>query len=183
MPTVERFMVCRISTVGQKGGNVSDAQNPWGEAGELYRFGIDLSIQDSEFGLRYPLLRLGSLLDLPEQEREELAELGRIVIQDGDVGEIAGRIMERQGASPLAVAIANIVQEARFFGGGDMRGAMLGAVFGAYAGIDSSQTGDDRAVRAVLGAIGGALAASTYTRLQDMLEARSLTWREWSELR
>ena len=162
---------------------MSNSHNIGEEAGELYRSGIDFTIQDSEFGLRYPLLRLGSLLDLPEQEREELTELGRIVIQDGDVGEIAGRLRERQGASPLAVAIASIVQEARFFGGGDTRGALLGAVFGAYAGIDSSQTGDDRAVRAVLGATGGALALTTHTQLQERLEARfrSLSWREWSE--
>jgi hypothetical protein len=181
MHTVESVIARCFYKVGQKGGTVSDAQDIWEEAGEVYRSGIGFSIQDSALGLRYPLRRLGSLLRLPEQDREELTELGRIVIQEGDVGEVADRIRERQDASPLAVAVAAIVQEARFSGGGDTRGAMLGAVFGAYAGLESSQTGDEPHVGAVLGAIGGALAVTTYTQLQEILEARSLSWREWSE--
>jgi hypothetical protein len=58
---------------------------------------------------------------------------------------------------------------------------MLGAVFGAYAGLESSHIGADPQTRAVLGAIGGAVAATTYTELQKSLEARSLSWQEWSE--
>jgi hypothetical protein len=58
---------------------------------------------------------------------------------------------------------------------------MLGAVFGAYAGLESSHIGADPHTRAVLGAIGGAVAATTYTELQKSLEARSLSWQEWSE--
>ena len=58
---------------------------------------------------------------------------------------------------------------------------MLGAIFGAYAGLQSSEREDDPHARAVLGAIGGAVAATTYTELQERLEARSLSWREWSE--
>jgi hypothetical protein len=163
---------------------VSDTQDIWQEAGEVYDFAINFSVQDSFRALRYPLLRINDLLRLPEQEpkeglrgAEELTELGQIVIQEGDVGEVADRIRERQDASPLAVAIASIVQAS----GGDRR-AMLGAVFGAYAGLESSQIrGYDPHVRAVLGAIGGALAVTTYTQLQGQLEARSLSWREWSE--
>jgi hypothetical protein len=159
---------------------VSDTQNIGEGAGEVYRQGLGLTIQDSTLGLRYPLRRLRAVLSLPEQDAQELTELGRIVIQEGDVVEVADRIKERPDASPLAVAIANIVQEARF---SDTRTAMLGAVFGAYAGLESSQIGDDPQVRAVLGAIGGALALTTHTQLQEMLEARfrSLSWREWSE--
>jgi hypothetical protein len=132
--------------------------------------------------LRYPLRRLRALLSLPEQDAQELTELGRIVIQ-GDVGEVTDRIRQRQDASPLALAIANIVREARLSGGEGRRGAMLGAVFGAYAGLESSESEDDPQVRAVLGAIGGALALTAHTQLQEMLEARfrSLSWREWSE--
>jgi hypothetical protein len=96
---------------------------------------------------------------------------------------VAERIRQWQDASSLAVAIANIVREARFSGGEDRRGAMLGAIFGAYAGLQSSERPDDPQVRAVLGAIGGALALTTHAQLQEMLEARSrsLSWREWSE--
>jgi hypothetical protein len=66
------------------------------------------------------------------------------------------------------------------------RGALLGAVFGAYAGLESSflgvrPIGGDPHTRAVIGAINGAVAATTYNELQERLEARSLSWREWSE--
>ena len=148
------------------------------DAGEAYRFAIRHSIEDSTRGLRYPLLRLGSLLQLPERDREALAELGRIVIQKGDVEEVANRIRARGGVHPLAVAIASIVHDAELSSGGeDTREAMLGAVFGAYAGLESRQVGE-----AVQGAISGALAAATYTKLQETLEARSHSWREWSEI-
>ena len=63
---------------------------------------------------------------------------------------------------------------------------MLGAVFGAYAGVDVSQgsvreIGDDPQASIVLGVIGGAVVATTYNELQSFLEASSLSWREWSE--
>ena len=162
---------------------MSNSHNIGEEAGEVYRSGMGFARQDAQFGLRYPLRRLRALLSLPEQDAQQLTELGRIVIQGVDVGEVTDRIRQRQDASPLALAIANIVREARFSGGEDRRGAMLGAVFGAYAGLESSESEDDPQVRAVLGAIGGALALTTHTQLQEMLEARfrSLSWREWSE--
>jgi hypothetical protein len=162
---------------------VSNSHKIGEEAGEVYRSGMDFARQDAQFGLRYPLRRLRALLSLPEQDAQELTELGRIVIQGGDVGEVTDRLRQRQDASLLALAIANIVREARFSSGEDSRGALLGAVFGAYAGLESSESEDDPQVRAVLGAIGGALALTTHTQLQEMLEARfrSLSWREWAE--
>ena len=160
---------------------MSDTQNPWEEAGEVYRLAFNFSGQDSARGLRYSLIRLGSLLDIPGRDMEELSELGRTVIQEGDVGEVADRIRERRGTSPLAVAIASIVRNAKL-SNGDPRAAMLGAVFGAYAGLETSQIiGQNPRANAILGAIGGALSATTNTRLQEILEARSLSWREWSE--
>jgi hypothetical protein len=180
MLTMERVSARCFSKAGQKGGSVSDTQNIGEEAGQVYRFGMNFALQDAQFGLRYPLRRLRALLSLPEQDAQELTELGQAVIQGGDVEGVADQIRQRQDASPLAIAIANIVQEARF---SDTRGAMLGAVFGAYAGLQSSEREDDPQARAVLGAIGGALALTTHTQLQEMLEARfrSLSWREWSE--
>jgi hypothetical protein len=199
MLTVEVVSIRRLSNGGQNGGSVSDTQDIWQEAGEVYRFAIDFSVEDSARALRYPLLRLSNLLRLPEQEpkkglrgAEELTELGQIVIQGGDVVEAADRIIERQDASPLAVTIASIVRASAFGTEDRRRRAMLGAVFGAYGALkESTQTGGDphtKAVReqetisrAVLGAIGGAVAATTYQELQEILEARSLSWREWSE--
>ena len=64
---------------------MSDTQDIGREAGEVYRSGLHVSLDDSRRALKYPLHRLGSLLDLPDQDREELIELGRIVIQKGEV--------------------------------------------------------------------------------------------------
>jgi len=189
MLTVEADSTRRTSKAGQKGVSVSDTQDIGQEAGEVYRFAIDFSVEDSARALRYPLLRLNSeFFRLPEgsttglsPEAEELTELGRILLQGGDGVEIADRIKEGQDASPLAVAIASIVKASALGREDSRRGAMLGAVFGAYAGLKSSHIGGDPHTRAVLGAIGGAVAATTYTELQKSLEARSLSWQEWSE--
>jgi len=110
MLKVEMVSACRFSKEWQKGGSVSDTQDIGQEAGEVYRFGMGFAREDSQFGLRYPLRRLRALLRLPEQDAQELTELGRIVIQEGNVEEVADRIRQRQDASPLAVAIASIVQ-------------------------------------------------------------------------
>ena len=188
MAAVVKGIVCRSSKVGQKGGSVSDTQNIGQEAGEVYHSAIHFSVNDATRALRYPLLRLNNLLRLPEQEpmeghraAEELTELGQIVTQGGDVVEVADRIRERPHASPLVVAIASIMRATAGIPEDFRRGAMLGAVFGAYTGLESSHIGGDPHARAVLGAIGGAVAATTYTEVQERLEARSLSWREWSE--
>ena len=131
-----------------------------------------LPFEDARRALRYPLLRL-SLVGLSQQDMKELTELGQAVIQEGDVREAARRIEERRGASPLAVVIANIVHNAEKR---DEREVMLGAIFGAYAGLESRQMGE-----AILGAIGGALAATTYSDLQKHLKESEVSWKEWSE--
>jgi len=157
---------------------VSDTEDKRAEAAlEGVTFAFRQSIEDSMRGLRYPLRRL-SIVGLTERDAKELTELGQIVIQEGDVGEVAERIRARPGASPLAVTIASLVegfanrQDAK-----EARELMLGALFGAYAGLGTRQMMD-----AVLGAIGGALAVTTYPVVQERLKERSLSWREWSEL-
>ena len=160
---------------------MSETQDIWEEAGSLYNFALDFSFQDAGNGLRYALLRL-STQGLTKQDQEELAELGRLAIWELDVEQAANRIRERADASPLAVAIANIVRQASFFGAGggtSTKMAMLGAVFGAYTGTAFSGGGGDPHVRSVLGAIGGAVATSTNKILQDRLEAQS--WQEFLE--
>ena len=154
---------------------MGDTQEIWQEAGQLYNSALDLSFEDVGGGLRYALLRL-STQGLTEQDQEELAELGRLAIQELDVEQAANRIRERADARPLAVAIADIVRHATFSGEGggtSTKMAMLGAVYGAYAGMAFSPGGDDPRGRSILGAIAGAIATSTNKVLQDTLEARS----------
>jgi hypothetical protein len=130
-----------------------------------YASGIGFLREDSTGGLRYHLLRL-SLVGLSEQDREELSELARLAFQGSDVAEAAGRIKQRESASELAVAIADIVSRAQ----GNKKAALLGAVFGAYAGLEAVGENSDKRLQAVLGAIAGALAASATSFTEARLE-------------
>jgi hypothetical protein len=132
-----------------------------------------LPFEDARNGLGYPLRRL-SLVGLSPRDIEELTDLGQAVFQDGNVHEVAKRIWERQGASALAVVIANIVNSVEKR---DRREAVVGAFFGAYARLEPG-----RMREAVLGAIGGALAATTYSDLQDFLEEIEMSWQRWANI-
>ncbi len=130
-----------------------------------YTMGIDTIHEDSIDGFKYHLLRL-ELVGLSEQDREELSELARLAFQELDVAEAAGRIEQRESASELAVAIADIVRCAQ----GSKKAAMLGAVFGAYAGVHAVGENSDNRLQAVLGGIAGALAASGTSFTEARLE-------------
>lgn len=160
---------------------MSDTEDTRGKAiEETLNFAFGQSIHDLSRGLNDVLGRLGGFLELPRQDVEQLTELGRTVIQEGDVGEVAERIRARPGASDLAVTIAIIMQGVEFSSPEDAKAArerMLGTVFGAFAGVRTR-----RMREAVLGAMGGALAVTTYRGLHDMLKEDPSAWRAWSEM-
>ena len=132
------------------------------EAGEHFRSSTDLSFDDAmQRRLRYHLLRL-TVVGLTSDDVEDLSELGRLAFQDSDVTEQSTKIKQRPSASPLAFAIADILERA---GGGrpasvSLRTVMLGAVLGAYTALGGVPD-DHRSTAAVLGAVGGAIATST----------------------
>jgi hypothetical protein len=136
------------------------------DAGSNYGFAIGLSSGDARNGLKYVLLRLSSL-GLTAEDQQELRELARLAFNDLDVKDAAERIT-KTSASPLALAIADIVQNA----GGSFENmvstkmALLGAVFGAYTAIRPGRSDDGS--EGVLGAIAGAVAVSTNEFLQNM---------------
>jgi len=141
---------------------------------------FDIIIRDLSRGLNDIVGRLGAFLELPRQDVEQLLELGRTVIHEGDVGKVAERIRARQDASDLALVIATMMQGVKISSPEDAKAArerMLGALFGAFVGI---RTGRMR--EAVLGAMGGALAFSVYPILHEMLKENELSWRQWSEM-
>lgn len=143
-----------------------------------YKNAIDISsgsFGDARNGLKYALMRL-SLLGLTEQDREQLGELARLAFQESDVTEAANHIKDRKSASPLAVAIADIVTESSAHGGQKMtKMAMLGALFGAYPARN-----DHNLLNGVLGAIAGAVAVATSKFIQDEMEAN--LWRKFAEM-
>ena len=133
------------------------------------------SFGDARNGLKYVLMRL-TLLGITEQDREQLGELARLAFQESDVMEAANQIKGRSSASPLAVAIADIVAASSEQGGQKMtKMAMLGAVFGAYPARK-----DHNILNGILGAIAGAVAVTTSKFIQDDMEMK--LWRQFVEM-
>ena len=148
----------------------------WRGAGAALRAATDHSFGDARNGLRYMLLRL-SVVGLTDGEREQLTELARLAFQESDVAAQAGRIRDAADASPLAVAIADLVQET---GRTSKRATMLGAISGAYAALRSAGGQHDELVlKGLLGAVAGATAAAT-SEFLDGERARD-SWRSFLE--
>jgi len=144
----------------------SEEQDLAREAGNLYDNARNFASEDARLGLKYMLLRL-SLLGLSDHDQKQLRKLARLVFADADgaqeeAGQEAERIRSRKTASPLAVAITNIVSSAS-----EKKMAMLGTVFGAYAGL-----GRNNITSGILGAVGGGVACSTNDLLQQHLEMK-----------
>jgi hypothetical protein len=112
---------------------------------------------DARNGLHYMLLRL-SVAGLTTDEQEQLLELGARTFSGGDADNVASKIISNQQASPLAVAIASIVQKSRL----SKKMSMLGSVFGAYSAL-----GEPTPEHCILAAAAGAVALSTSEFLQQ----------------
>lgn len=132
------------------------------DTAEYFGSAISMSFEDAmQRRLRYHLLRLtgvGLLLD----EVDDLGELGRLAFESSDVTGQVAKIRERAGVTSLAIAIANIVEDAGkgVRGQVSLRAVFLGAVLGAYAAVGGVRDMDQTTV-AILGAIGGAIALPT----------------------
>ena len=138
------------------------------EAGDRFRSAVDLSFSDAQQRrFRYHLLRL-TVVDLTRQDVADLGELGRLAFQGSNVTEQAARIRERADASPLAVAIADILERAAsgLPASAGLGPVLLGAVLGAYTSLRGGQDGDEAAT-AILGSISGAVAAATSALVFD----------------
>ena len=147
-------------------------------AGEFFRVAAGLSFEDAEpQRLRYHLLRL-TVVGLTKEDVADLAELGRLAFQDSDVKKQATKIKQRVDASPLAFAIADIVEQAGDVLGGRVstKTVMLGAVLGAYTSLGGASDVPQSSV-ATLGAIGGAVAVSTNAFVADNINQKS--WFEY----
>lgn len=155
---------------------MSDGDDLSRTAGENFGLAAQMSFEDAmQRRLRYHLLRL-TAVGLHRDEVEDLGELGRLSFGESDVTGQTTKIKERPGASSLAFAIADMVERADGGAGGAVsrRGVFTGAVLGAYAALGDVRDIDQTAV-AVLGAIGGAIAASTSTFIADHIPEGSLS--------
>jgi hypothetical protein len=148
------------------------------EIEETLEFAFRQSVEDFSRGLSQTLGRL-RVVGLSTRDVEELRELVQMVIQKGDVDEVAERIMARQGASTLALTIASImrgVEVSSEEGAKAARERLLATLLGAFAGLGTGRRRD-----AVLGAMGGALAVTTSSVIQERVERTLGSWRRWSE--
>ncbi|WP_431683417.1 hypothetical protein [Kitasatospora sp. KL5] len=138
--------------------STSSAQDFSPGVGDAYRIARDFVFEDAALGrLRYHLLRL-TTAGLGHEEVDDLRALGRLAFDGADTSELAVRIRDRAGASRLAVAFVDVVEQA---GREDERGPVLvGAVLGAYASLGRVGRADTQAA-ALLGAVGGAVVAAT----------------------
>ena len=135
------------------------------DAGRLYLRAVDLNQEDFRLrALKYPLLRL-SIHGLSDHDQKELAELAKDVVEERDVTDTCKRITSRKSASPIAVAIAEIVVSARR----SKWMAMLGSVVGAHAALSLSAGGQNDVGFDVVGAIVGAACLESGEFLQQVI--------------
>lgn len=149
-------------------------------AGSICNDTILEASDDAHHGLRYLLLRL-EVAGLKDADREQLGALARLIQEPVDgaaVTKAVEGIKSRTSAAPLAIAIADIVAAAPV---ARMKMTLLGALFGAYLGVDLpiEVAGFDPQdpTTGVLGAIAGTIAVSTNSILQEELIANQ--WREF----
>jgi hypothetical protein len=128
------------------------------EAGQRFDAEMGLAFEDGNLGLKYVLLRL-ELAGLTAQDQKNLRDLISAACRDQDVTESADRVRNAESASPLAAAIANIVQNAK----SQKKAAALGALFGAHGAMVPFGSKRDP----IECAIAGAGAASSIALLND----------------
>jgi hypothetical protein len=133
------------------------------EAGGSYQHAIRLSFDDAQRGLKYALLRITSLMRLGEQDAADLRRLAELAVQELDVTDVATAIVARADAAPLTVAVANILLGAQ----GSRRAAICGAIFGIYTAFEL----EDRDLAGIIGAVSGAVAASTVAFAREQAES------------
>jgi hypothetical protein len=147
-------------------------------AGEQFRSAARFAFEDAtQRRLRYHLIRL-TVVGLTQEDVQDLSELARLAFQDADLTEQANKVKQRAGVSPLAFAIADILEQAAGVLGGrvDNKMLMLGSVLGAYTAVATAGSGAGELAEttvAIQGALGGAVALSTSSVILDNIKQES----------
>jgi hypothetical protein len=139
-------------------------------AASRYERAVALGHEDLQLrAVKYLLLRLTGA-GLQMSEVEPLRALAGSAFQESNVTNEVEDVRKQSNSSPLALALAGIVGQAR----GSKRMAMLGAVLGAHAargarGADGSRDG----LAEIQGAIVGASVFETNRMLEEMIASPS----------
>jgi hypothetical protein len=135
------------------------------EAGNLYQHAVGLNREDFQLrALKYPLLRL-SIHGVSAEDQKELADLAKDVVEERDVTRASDKITNRKSASPIAVAIADIVRSAQ----GSKWVTMLGSIVGAHAALSLTAGGRNDVGFDIVGAIVGATCLNSDKFLQEVI--------------
>ena len=150
--------------MSETGSFSNDAEDRFDAAA---RFGFE-DVQQRR--LRYHLLRL-TVVGLGRQDLGDLLELAALTFDDGDVTQQTAAIRQRADVSPLASAIARIMDRAARGVGGPVRmsSVMLGAVLGAYTAMRDAG-GAVSTDAAIAGAVGGAVALTVSDEARHAIE-------------
>lgn len=115
-------------------------------AANLCQSAIERHRQDAHLGLEYLLKRM-TVAGLALDDIPGLKQLGIAVLKNSDINPAVNRIRGRDSVTPIAVAIANVVDAAP----SDQRQVVfLGAVLGAHSAVDIGQGDHALAVFAVI---------------------------------
>jgi hypothetical protein len=144
-------------------------------AGELFGEAVRFTFEDmAAQKLHYHLERLTSV-GLTDNDVKDLDELASRVLLEIDVTEQVRRIKQRADVSPLAFAIADLLDHpggSASTGPETLKTMILGAVLGAYTSFSDFPEIDQTAA-AIVGAIGGAVAMSTSSSIIADMNRRS----------
>jgi len=142
----------------------SDATAFAENAAQLFNSAISLSREDARLGLKYLLLRL-TTVGLKSDEVGELQQLGIAVFKNADIA-LPLQNIRKPLASPLAVAIANVLEAVP----PDRRQSVfLAAVLSAHA---AHNVGERRSDLVLFAAVNGAATAQTTILTQDLIAHR-----------
>jgi hypothetical protein len=143
------------------------------EAGTRYARAISLGHEDLQLrAVKYLLLRL-TVGGLNSEDVDRLRPLARAAFFEEDVTAEVNEVRKSKKSSPLALALADVVAEAK----GSKRMAMLGAVLGAHAALGARvDQGAQHGLAEMQGAIVGAAVFETHRLLEQMITTPS-----WSD--
>jgi hypothetical protein len=141
------------------------------KAADLCHRALERNREDARLGLKYILLRL-TTVGLTTEDVGELQKLAVAVFDKTDIAPAVKKIGQHKSASPLAVAIANVVAavpEAQ------RQDVLLGAVLSAHAAHDVSERD---AALVLFAAVNGAATVQTHALTQEFLAHGKA--REWA---
>jgi hypothetical protein len=157
---------------------MADPQETSRATGDHFNTSVRFALEDTQpRRIRYHLLRL-TVAGLSREDVAELGELARLAFDGLDVAEQTAKIKERSDASPLAFAIADVLEQAAggVRGPASTRDVMVGAVLGAYTGL-GDMPDLPKPVVAIIGAIGGAVAMTGNAAIAHNVDRQA--WAEY----